>query len=81
MLTLYSSSEDKKKTEHLLALDGAKERLKLFKADLLEESSFDQAIDGCDAVFHTASPVLFTVTDPQVCQGIILTINLQSHMS
>jgi nucleoside-diphosphate-sugar epimerase len=53
----------------------------LFKADLLEESSFDQAIDGCDAVFHTASPVLFTVTDPQVCQGIILTINLQSHMS
>ncbi|AAC33209.1 putative cinnamyl-alcohol dehydrogenase [Arabidopsis thaliana] len=57
--------KDKKKTEHLLALDGAKERLKLFKADLLEESSFDQAIDGCDAVFHTASPVLFTVTDPQ----------------
>ncbi|VVA90396.1 unnamed protein product [Arabis nemorensis] len=56
---------DTKKTAHLLALDGANERLKLFKADLLEEGSFEQAIKGCDAVFHTASPVKFTVTDPQ----------------
>ncbi|ESQ35921.1 hypothetical protein EUTSA_v10008138mg [Eutrema salsugineum] len=56
---------DPKQTEHLLALDGAKESLKLFQADLLEECSFDQAIEGCDAVFHTASPVKFTVTDPQ----------------
>ncbi|KAL0716332.1 hypothetical protein Bca4012_065654 [Brassica carinata] len=56
---------DTAKTEHLLALEGAKERLKLFKADLLEECSFEQAIDGCDAVFHTASPVKFIVTDPQ----------------
>ncbi|KAJ4915001.1 NAD(P)-binding Rossmann-fold superfamily protein [Raphanus sativus] len=53
------------KIEHLLALEGAKERLKLFKADLLEECSFEQAIEGCDAVFHTASPVKFIVTDPQ----------------
>ncbi|XP_010490093.1 PREDICTED: cinnamoyl-CoA reductase 1-like [Camelina sativa] len=56
---------DAKKTEHLLALDGAKERLKLFKADLLAEGSFEQAIEGCDAVFHTASPVSLTVTDHQ----------------
>ncbi|XP_010490060.1 PREDICTED: cinnamoyl-CoA reductase 1-like [Camelina sativa] len=56
---------DTKKIEHLLALDDAKERLKLFKADLLDEGSFEQAIQGCDAVFHTASPVLFIVTDPQ----------------
>ncbi|XP_013708606.1 phenylacetaldehyde reductase isoform X1 [Brassica napus] len=56
---------DTAKTEHLLALEGAKERLKVFKADLLEEFSFEQAIQGCDAVFHTASPVKFTVMDPQ----------------
>ncbi|KAL9305553.1 putative NAD(P)-binding domain superfamily [Arabidopsis thaliana] len=67
---LYFSLADRKKTEHLLALDGAKERLKLFKADLLEESSFEQAIEGCDAVFHTASPVFFTVKDPQVFQQL-----------
>ncbi|EOA38255.1 hypothetical protein CARUB_v10009736mg [Capsella rubella] len=58
---------DRKKTEHLLALDGAKERLKIFKADLVEEGSFELAIDGCDSVFHTASPVTLTVnSDPQV---------------
>ncbi|KAM5552185.1 hypothetical protein ABKV19_026851 [Rosa sericea] len=56
---------DQKNTEHLLLLDGAKERLHLFKADLLEEGSFDTAIDGCQCVFHTASPVLLSVTDPQ----------------
>jgi nucleoside-diphosphate-sugar epimerase len=56
---------DTKKTNHLLTLEGASERLKLFKSDLLEEGSFDQAIEGCDGVFHTASPVSLTVTDPQ----------------
>ncbi|PON84833.1 hypothetical protein TorRG33x02_193850, partial [Trema orientale] len=56
---------DPKKTEHLLALDGAKERLYLFKANLLEEGSFDSAIDGCDGVFHTASPVINPTVDPQ----------------
>ncbi|KAM1158011.1 hypothetical protein ACFX13_029217 [Malus domestica] len=56
---------DSKKTEHLLSLDGAKERLQLFKANLLEEGSFDAAVDGCEGVFHTASPVQFSATDPQ----------------
>ncbi|KAM5552187.1 phenylacetaldehyde reductase-like [Rosa sericea] len=56
---------DAKKTEHLLSLDGAKERLHLFKADLLEEGSFDPVVDGCEGVFHTASPVLLSSTNPQ----------------
>ncbi|KAJ0237682.1 Epimerase domain-containing protein [Hirschfeldia incana] len=64
MLQFFSLA-DKAKTEHLLALEGAKERLTLFKADLLEDCSFEQAIEGCDAVFHTASPVKYIVTDPQ----------------
>ncbi|KAF3960492.1 hypothetical protein CMV_014803 [Castanea mollissima] len=58
-------TKDLKKTEHLLALDGAKERLKLFKANLLDEGSFDSAVDGCQGVFHTASPVFITASDPQ----------------
>ncbi|XP_057978567.1 phenylacetaldehyde reductase-like isoform X3 [Malania oleifera] len=57
---------DPKKTEHLLSLDGAKERLHLFKADLLEENSFDSVIDGCDGVFHVASAVYFNAADPQL---------------
>nr|KJB40934.1 hypothetical protein B456_007G083400 [Gossypium raimondii] len=56
---------DPKKTQHLLALDGAKERLHLLKAELLEEGCFDSIVDGCHGVFHTASPVIFSATDPQ----------------
>ncbi|KAI5056337.1 hypothetical protein GOP47_0028155 [Adiantum capillus-veneris] len=53
------------KTAHLMALPHAKERLHLFKADLLEEGSFDAALDGCTVVFHTASPCFFTTDNPQ----------------
>uniref|UniRef100_A0A6N2LD34 NAD-dependent epimerase/dehydratase domain-containing protein n=1 Tax=Salix viminalis TaxID=40686 RepID=A0A6N2LD34_SALVM len=65
--TTVRDPNDPKKTEHLLALDGAKERLHLFKADLLEEGAFDPVVDGCEGVFHTASPVSLSPTDdPQV---------------
>ncbi|KAB2606207.1 CAD protein [Pyrus ussuriensis x Pyrus communis] len=56
---------DPTKTEHLHALDGAQDRLQLFKANLLEEGSFDSAVEGCDGVFHTASPFYNDVTDPK----------------
>lgn len=48
---------DDPKNNHLRELEGAKERLTLCKADLLDYQSLRQAIDGCDGVFHTASPV------------------------
>ena len=50
----------------MLKLDGAKERLHLIKANLMEEGSFDQAVEGCEGVFHTASPVAIHVKDPHV---------------
>lgn len=46
------------KTAHLWKLPGAKERLQIVRADLLEEGSFDSAVMACEGVFHTASPVL-----------------------
>ncbi|KAK4278712.1 hypothetical protein QN277_016520 [Acacia crassicarpa] len=55
-----------RKIDHLFKLDGAKERLHLFEADLLEEGSFDSAVKGCEGVFHTASPVVTNVKDPQI---------------
>ncbi|EYU46247.1 hypothetical protein MIMGU_mgv1a010028mg [Erythranthe guttata] len=58
-------TSDPNKTQHLLALDGAKERLHLIKANLLEEGSFDAVVDGCDGVFHTASPFFLSTTDPE----------------
>uniref|UniRef100_J3MFY9 NAD-dependent epimerase/dehydratase domain-containing protein n=1 Tax=Oryza brachyantha TaxID=4533 RepID=J3MFY9_ORYBR len=45
------------KHAHLRALEGAKERLQLFKADLLDYDSIASAVAGCEGVFHVASPV------------------------
>ncbi|GMP34479.1 hypothetical protein CsSME_00007326 [Camellia sinensis var. sinensis] len=48
---------DDPKNSHLRELEGAEERLTLCKSDLLDYQSLREAIDGCDGVFHTASPV------------------------
>ncbi|KAG9150911.1 hypothetical protein Leryth_003034 [Lithospermum erythrorhizon] len=40
-----------------MQFEGAKERLTLLKADLLDYESLREAINGCDGIFHTASPV------------------------
>ncbi|KAI3449979.1 hypothetical protein Pfo_006644 [Paulownia fortunei] len=57
--------DEPKKTHHLLALEGAKERLHLLKADLLEEGSFDSLVEGCEGVFHCASPFFLECSNPQ----------------
>ena len=42
---------------HLLGMaETSPGRLRLFRANLLEPDSFDEAIAGCDVVMHTASP-------------------------
>ncbi|GLT73578.1 hypothetical protein SLA2020_454260 [Shorea laevis] len=56
---------NEKKLAHLLRLEGARERLRLVKANLMEEGSFDDAIMGCHGVFHTASPVQKPSSDPK----------------
>lgn len=48
---------DDPKNDHLRELEGAKERLILCRADLLDYEGLKEAIKGCDGVFHTASPV------------------------
>ncbi|XP_059074607.1 dihydroflavonol 4-reductase isoform X2 [Cryptomeria japonica] len=53
------------KTSHLLKLPGAYERLTLWKADLDDEGSFDNAIDGCEGVFHAATAMDFESEDPE----------------
>ncbi|PWA39158.1 bifunctional polymyxin resistance protein, ArnA [Artemisia annua] len=65
IMYIFASKADLKKTEHLLAVDGAKERLSLYESSLAEDSSFDSTVKGCVFVFHIASPVQFIVNDPQ----------------
>jgi len=57
--------ENEAKVRHLLDIPGAAERLKLFKAELSEDGSFDAAIDSCDGVFHVATPVDVAPKDPE----------------
>nr|BBC48378.1 dihydroflavonol 4-reductase [Fagopyrum esculentum subsp. esculentum] len=54
-----------KKVNHLLDLPNAKTNLTLWKADLNEEGSFDEAVNGCAGVFHVATPMDFESQDPE----------------
>ncbi|KAM3276255.1 hypothetical protein ACQJBY_044563 [Aegilops geniculata] len=56
-----------KKTGHLRSLENASENLKLIKADLLDYDAMVPAIEGCQGVFHVASPVPSeNATDPEL---------------
>jgi len=60
------------KNAHLMALDGAGERLRLFKADLLDYAGVAAAVAVCEGVFHVASPVpAVNPTSPDVyCKSL-----------
>ena len=59
-------TSDSKRVEHLLRLAAALPgTLQLYEADLLREGSFHAACAGADYIFHTASPFVITVDDPQ----------------
>jgi len=57
--------DDEGETKHLLALDGADTRLRLFQMDLLDPASVRPAIDGARGVFHLASPLILQAEDPE----------------
>ncbi len=68
-LTVHAPVRDPKNPEKLKYLDqiavGAPGKIKYFKADLLDEGSYSEAMAGCHIVFHTASPFKIDVADPQ----------------
>ncbi|KAJ4717037.1 Cinnamoyl-CoA reductase 1-like [Melia azedarach] len=68
--------DDPAMTEHLRAFDGAEERLNFFKANFLEEGSFDSAVDGCDGIFHLASPLTFSADDPESIKRVVVTSSM-----
>lgn len=51
--------------DHLRALPGAAERLELVAADLNADAGWADAVAGCAAVVHAASPYALDVADPQ----------------
>ncbi|CAM6047044.1 unnamed protein product [Sphagnum compactum] len=64
--TVLGTVRNLENSKYLLELPGASDRLKSFVTNLMEPGSFDNVVEGCDGVFHTASPVLLKdITDPQ----------------
>lgn len=58
--------EDKVKTKYLDAIaESTPGSIKYFKADLLTPNSYDEAAQGCEVIFHTASPFSLNIKDPQ----------------
>ena len=54
--------EQKEKIAHLLKIaEKAKGNLKFFEGDLLKEGSYKKAMEGCELVYHTASPFTIAV--------------------
>nr|GMC96969.1 dihydroflavonol 4-reductase [Ipomoea batatas] len=54
-----------KKVKHLLELPKADTNLRVWKGVMEEEGSFDEAIAGCEGVFHVATPMDFDSKDPE----------------
>ena len=67
--TVHAAVRNPDKTEkiqHLIDMaDEAPGSIKFFKSDLMQVGSYAQAMAGCSVVFHTASPFVTSVKDPQ----------------
>ncbi|MGB5541987.1 MAG: NAD-dependent epimerase/dehydratase family protein, partial [Gammaproteobacteria bacterium] len=68
-LTVHAPVRDPDNPEKLKYLNAlasaAPGEIRYFKADLLDEGSYAEAMAGCQLVFHTASPFIVDVEDPQ----------------
>lgn len=68
-LTVHAAVRNPDNTEKRAHLDKIASEtsgvIRYFKADLLDDGSYRDAMAGCGTVFHTASPFIVTVDDPQ----------------
>lgn len=68
-ITVHAAVRDPEKTAKLAHLDKLADELggtiKYFKSDLLTEGSYADAMEGCQLVYHTASPFTSKIQDPQ----------------
>ena len=68
-ITVHAAVRDPEKEHKIHHLNGIAENapgtIKYFKSDLLDEGSYARAMEGCELVFHTASPFTSDFDDPQ----------------
>src|SRR6056297_3580245 len=67
--TVHAAVRDPDNSAKLAHLDELERTLpgtiRYFKSDLLQPGSYAEAMQGCELVFHTASPFFTSVKDPQ----------------
>ena len=67
--TVHAAVRDPEKEHKVHHLNGIAENspgtIKYFKSDLLDEGSYAKAMEGCELIFHTASPFTSDYDDPQ----------------
>lgn len=57
---------NKSKVGHLKKLaENSKGSIKFFKSNLVQKGSYSEAMEGCELVFHTASPFFSCVKNPE----------------
>ncbi|KAG5546370.1 hypothetical protein RHGRI_018523 [Rhododendron griersonianum] len=59
--TVHATLRDPAKALHLIPLWSGGDHLRVFRANLQEEGSFDEAVKGCSGVFHVAASMEFEV--------------------
>lgn len=68
-ITVHATVRNKNQTDKIQHLLDAQAKLggklEFFNADLLKNGSFAEAMQGCELVFHTASPFTSNYKDPQ----------------
>ncbi|WP_205727869.1 NAD-dependent epimerase/dehydratase family protein [Flammeovirga pectinis] len=87
-LTIHApvrNPDNKEKLHYLNAIAEKSEgTIKYFKADLLTEGSYEEAMQGCELVYHTASPFITTVKDAEkdlVAPALIGTKNVLNSVN
>lgn len=68
-ICVHAAVRDPDNKEKLKFLDQlsaqSKGRIVYFKSNLLSDGSYAEAMEGCELVYHTASPFILDVKDPQ----------------
>ncbi|XP_020235266.1 putative anthocyanidin reductase [Cajanus cajan] len=68
---VHATVRDPEKSLHFLPLWKGNDRLRIFKADLNEEGSFDEAVKGCDGVFHVAASKEYKVDETENIEAYV----------
>ena len=79
---MWWTTDDDSKVGVLKSFAGADQaRLVLFKADIYTPEEFDNAIKGCQYVFHVATPLLHTDgSQVQFCPLLLVLVNIDIYI-